>query len=258
MIPARFEALGEGRFRGSLDASWCQGPGIYGGLVAAVLGDALERTFAGRELRALSVHLCAPAPPGPLEVVVHEERRGSAVTFATARLFGPDGLPAVVASATLARDRSMDADFDVSVAPVLPAPDSIPDLGSPPGVPVFTRHFHLRFGEGVPFTGQDRAVSAGWLRPRVPEPLSTSLALALLDVWPLALLPKLPGPRPAASVVIHFQLLPPLRTVADDAWYQVRAVSEVTRGGYSDQTSSLWDASGRLVGRCQQLVALVR
>lgn len=250
----------DGRFEGQLDPdrTWTQGPGVYGGLVAAAIGSALEASAPGRPLRALSLHLCAPVLPGPIAIEVREERKGAAVTFASARLLGPDGLPAVIASATLARERVPDADFDSSRPPPIGPPDTLPSFEGVPGAPVFTRNFQMRFFEGVPFSGFAHARSAGWLRPKVPEAMSTPLALALLDVWPLAMLPRLPAPRPAASVVIHFQLLPPLPELAPTAWTQVGVHSDVMRQGYSDQTSTLWDATGRVIGRCQQLVALVR
>lgn len=255
---ARFTPAGPGLYTGSIDASWCQGPGIYGGLVAAALGDALEREIPDRPLRALSVHLCAPAPPGPLTVEVMPQRMGVAVSFASARLLGPDGLPVAIASATLARPRALDADFDHTQPPDLPAIAGLLELGEAPGAPRFTRWFDFRFAQGVPFTGQDRAQSEGWVRPRAPEPLGTPLALAMLDVWPLAWLARLPEPRPMSSVVIHLQLLAPLPAAAPDGWYRVRSESALARDGYADQQSALWTADGALVGRCQQLVALVR
>lgn len=251
---ARFSRVGD-RFEGTLPAEWSQGPGIYGGLLAAAIGDALEQV-CGRPLRALSLHLCAPARPGPLGITATEERRGAGVSFGSARMLGPDGLPVGIASATLGLPRTTDLDFDTACPPPIGPPDTLPAFDGVPGAPVFTRRFHMRFLEGVPFTGFAHARSSGWLRPKDPEPMGTALALALLDVWPLAILPRLAAPRPAASVVIHFQLLPPWADPPGPGWCQVAVDSEIAREGWSDQRTSLWDASGRLIGRCQQLTVL--
>ena len=83
---ARFEAVGEHRYAGQFEPSYHQGRGTFGGLVAATLGQCLERSHPGRDLRALSVHLCAPAEEGPLEVAVTTERVGTAVSFASVRM----------------------------------------------------------------------------------------------------------------------------------------------------------------------------
>jgi len=253
---SRFRSVGEGRYAGSFDPSWNQGPGTFGGLLAATLGDALEREVPGRPLRTLSMQLCAPAASGPLYAVVQEERVGSAATFCSARLESA-GKPVVIATAMLSRARTDQADYDHVVRPSIPAPDQLPEPGLVAGAPAFTRHFRFRFAHGEPFTGQQRPGTGGWVRPVVDQPLSTPLALALLDTWPLAILPTFSAPRPVASIAIDFHLFRPLST-GDSGWYQVEVSSDLNRQGYGAQVSSLWDEGGALLGRSYQLIALIR
>lgn len=253
---SHLDSAGDGVYRGGFDATWNQGRGCYGGMLAATIGQCLEREVPGRALRGLSIHLCAPAEPRPLVVRTRIEREGSAVTFASARI-EQDGAAVVIASATLAKPRVADTDFDADPRPPAPPPETIPDLGTGPGVPAFTRHLEFRFVEGIPFTGADSARTGGWLRPRTPEPLTTALSLALLDAWPLAILPRFTRPRPAASIAIHFQLFPPTEAVAG-AWFRCQVDSPTTRQGYSDQTNRVWGPDGRLIGRATQLVAVIR
>ncbi len=130
-------------------------------------------------------------------------------------------------------------------------------------MPAFTEHFDFRFVVGRPFSGNTLAYSSGWLRPRTgPQVLDTALALACLDCWPLAMLPTFDRPRPVASVVIHFQLFPPLPDVQigpdGGEWLQAEVRSDVSREGCSDQVNGLWTADGRLIGRSHQLVAVLR
>ncbi|MCB9675542.1 MAG: thioesterase family protein [Alphaproteobacteria bacterium] len=267
---AAFAEVGPGRFRGAFDASWNQGPGAYGGLVAAALGVAAERVAPGRPLRALSLHLCAPAEPGPLDAIAGVERQGTALTFVSARM-EREGKAVALATATLGAPRVSDADFDVVTFPAMGAPELLPEMTGPepgevagvrrhPPVPAFTEHFEFRFARGVPFSGERDAVTEGWLRCREPEPLSTALALALLDCWPLAVLPTLARLRPVTSVAIHFQLARPfpVETPGGGGWYRCRNESDLTRDGYSHQRNAVWDADGRLVGTGHQLVALLR
>lgn len=252
---ATLEAQGDGRFTGSFDASWCQGPGIYGGLVAAALGRCAERTVEGRPVRTLSVQLCAPLLPGPFEIVVKQERRGSFVSFVSARILQNDR-PAVLAQLVLGGPRKVDGDFHHSVAPEFPLPHTLPDLGRAPGVPAFTQHFEMRFVGGIPFSGQDRALTQGWMRPVRPEALNTSLQLALLDTWPLAVLPMFRGPRPAASIAIQFQRF--VSEVPMNAWYRVQVESRVQQGGYSEQSGRIWAPDGTLIGLSHQLVVRLK
>lgn len=245
------QQLAPGHFAGAFDATWCQGPGIYGGLIAAAIGRSVERTLPGRPVRTLSVQLCAPLLPAPFELHVVEERSGQFVSYGTVRVV-QQGKPAVIAQVTCGIDRPVEGDLDHSEAPVFPLPHTLPKLGSAPGVPVFTQHFEFRFVEGVPFSGSERAVSGGWLRPTVPAALDTSLELAMLDAWPLAVLPTFRGPRRAASIVIQFHLFE--ATAAPDAWFRVRVESQVQQGGYSEQTGKIWGPDGKLVGLSHQLV----
>jgi hypothetical protein len=260
--------VGTARYEGAFDASWNQGPGAFGGLLAATLGQCLEDFLPGRSLRALSLHLAAPAVPGPLVVLCRLERRGTRMAFASARILsGADDRVVVLATATLASDRVSDAvrqtDFDRVKAPELPPVGSMADPGTGPGVPAFTEHFEFRFAVGLPFAGQTLAYSAGWLRPRHrAEGLSTALALACLDCWPLAVLTTFDRPRPASSVAIHFQLFPPLPHTAPigpgGAWLRADVRSDLAREGVSDQVNGLWTADGQLIGRSHQLVAVLR
>ena len=52
-------ALGDGRFSATVDASWSQGRGVYGGMVAALLTRALVAMVDApdRHLRTLTVHI---------------------------------------------------------------------------------------------------------------------------------------------------------------------------------------------------------
>ena len=201
--------------------------------------------------------LCAPVEPGPLELELVLERTGSLMSFLTVRA-QRQKQTLLTGSLILARPRAADADFDHLPAPALPPVESLPVFPRPPWAPAFTQHFDFRFVKGVPFTGSERGETGGWMRPLVPEPLTTPVALALLDAWPLGILTTLKRPRPAASVSIQFHLFPPHAPAPNDAWYAVDVQTPLQREGYSDQVNSVWDGSGRLVGRAHQLVALVR
>lgn len=250
-IHAELEQLEPGRFHGAYDDTWRQGPGVFGGLVAAAIGRSAERTIPERPLRAMSLQLMAPLLPQSFELHVTEERRGTYVSYASARIL-QEGRPAAIAQLTLGRERPVPGDFEHTQPPTYPPPDHLPDLGRPPGIPAFTQHFQMRFVKGVPFSGSERAETGGWVRPAASQALDTPLLLALLDTWPLGVLPRFAGPAPAASIAIQFVLFP--RQVPADAWYRVAVEAEVQQGGYSGQSGRLWAPDGALLGLSHQLV----
>lgn len=259
------QVLGDHRYRLVADPSWNQGPGLYGGLLAAAIGRACELEFPDWTVRALSLHLAAPAPHDGVEIELCEERRGSRTLFLSIRLRAA-GQTVVAATATLALPRASDADFEHCEAPVLPDPSTIPDVFAAftaagvdvPGVPAYIRHFDFRIAAGVPYGGASVAETRGWIRSRETVKSGQNLVLGLLDSWPLAILSSLSRPRPVSSVVIHMQLFPPHAALSDDAFYCVDMNSSITREGYSDQTTSVFDRHGRLLGRATQLVAVIR
>lgn len=256
---------GEGRYEGAFDERWYQGKGAYGGVVAGGLARCLEDTVADprRRLRSFTVHFCAPALAGPVVVETRVERTGSLVTHTSARAL-QGGAAVAVATATFAAPRRPAGDERIRFAdarvPEAPGPDEVAPFEGSPLMPTFTQFFEYRFAVGhAPFSGGDEAVIGGWLRPKEPLALDAALAVALLDAFPPAVLARVDGPAPAASVdmTTHFYADLPLPAERAAEPLLVVARSRWAQEGYAEERAELFTADGALVAECSQLVAVL-
>lgn len=240
---------------GSIDPSWFQGRGAFGGLVAALFLRAMGHA-TDRPARTLTVHFCGPAA-GELTLETQVERAGRSVVHQSGRLVGPDG-PVALALATFAegRDSAVALDADpVATLPAWPAGIALPDA---PFIPVFARkHFEFRFALGEPlFSGAARAATGGWVKFRDEAPAEAASDAALLDAWPPGVFPVLRGPVTASTVdftVQFFEAVPGRDVNAPHIF--LKTVTQAARG-YAEERGTLWTAEGRPVGRIRQLFAV--
>lgn len=252
------------------DETWTQGPGIYGGLTAAVLARAFQRRAPILPLRSMSLQYCAPLPAGRATSRVRVERRGTKSTFLSGSVEAAGGV-AVTAMATLAAERAGDLDHMDVIAPTPPSPDDAFALPYLPGiVPVFTQHLDARFVTGLPYGGAAEARMAAWIRWKPSSPRSVSvvdrpLLVGLLDAMPPALLARATPGRAASTVTFQLHLLAPIEAlrIPADAWLFSEVWSDATRAGWSDEEIRLWwldapDPAHRLLAVGRQLFALLR
>ena len=259
----RLTSLGGGRYRVIGDASWAQGRGIYGGLVAALFARALEREAgASQRLVRMTTAFTAPFAAGPAEVRVEVVRAGRNVACLRATLTN-DGAAAPAASclATLARPRApAPVERHALVAPEVPRADDVADGPSELYVPSFASHFELRQCVGSPpFSGGAEARIGGWCRSREGAPFDPALVVALLDAWaPAAVGVATVGcPVVSLEMSVHFLVPLPLASHTPNAWAFFDARCDHAADGVADEHAVLFDASGRALATCHQLIALL-
>lgn len=240
----------------AVDPSWHQGPGAFGGLVAAVLLDEAQRHVdPGLVPRAIDVRLMEPAS-GTLRLSATTMRAGRAVVHVTSTLSRGDR-PVAAATTMFAVPRPF-------VAPAPPAtPPEVPrfsttrpgSLGAE-GAPAFTRHIDFRpcWGRGPFVASAPEQRFGGWVRPVEPAVPDSGLALLLLDAWPPGLFAAAPRPVPAATVCLSAHFIAPLGD--DPAWIGT-VLGRAAADGYASQDNEVWSADGRLLARAQQLFAML-
>lgn len=250
-----------GRFSFSIDETWYQGRGAFGGVSAAAVLEAMRAVVDDerRRPRSLHIHFCAPLEAGKHVIDVRVERLGSRVTHLGARILA-DGKVACLASGTFAATRDATLSYGDAKAPEAPPFETVPPVGPSPLLPAFCQHFEYRFCLGhLPYAGADEAHLGGWVRPRSHDPLDYALATALLDAYPPAALTRADSIAPAASVdltVDFFEALP-LDSGHKDGRALLSTRSRYAGGGYADELAELWSEDGRLLAQCRQLVALL-
>jgi len=252
-------ALGEGRYQGTVHTSWYQGRGAFGGVLAGAVLRSMMRELndVARAPRSLTVHFSAPVTEGEVLLTVRTERAGRQVTHLTARL-EQQGQVACVASATFAVSRQTSLVYQQVKVPEAPPADEVPSVPEDAPLPVFGRNFEYRWFAGVPFSGAPEARMGGWIRPRVPTPLDAPLAVALLDAFPPSPAVRVDGHCNLATMdlTVHFHApLPPEGASPESFWLRT-AQSRQASEGYADDLAELWDAEGRLLAQCRQMVAV--
>ncbi len=257
--------LGAGRHRFLCDASWRQGRGIYGGLVAALFVRALEAEAGrGQRLVRITTSFTAPLPEGPGEIVVTPVRSARNVSVLRAELTLPEER-AVIASclATLARPRpGTPLEHHGRRMPSAPSPDDVAEGPRELYLPTFAPHFELRQCLGPrAFSGTPPTRIGGYCRPREPAPTDPALVAALLDAWPPAAVALSTRPCPVASLELTIHFLVPLPSAPSDPsrypWFFFDARSDHVEGGLADEAATLFDEEGRAIAAAHQLVALL-
>jgi len=259
----RATVIGGGGTAGTstIDASWYQGRGAFGGVLAALLVRAMERAVAddARGLRSLTVHFCGPATEGPVSVTSEIVRAGSRVTHATARIMR-SGETLTFATASFCRERP-GASYALASMPDVPPATGLGDFPrGVPGVPVFLQHLDLRLtGDTFPFSGANTPAFSAWVRLREPAPVDAAVAALLLDSLPPGISTTFDAPRPIASVDFRVQLFAPLPASASspEDFHLVTVRSRWADGGYTEELRELWSPAGVLLAHCQQLIAIL-
>ena len=162
--------------------AWGQGRALFGGIIAAVLYDHLEKTVsAGRRLRSFSLSFVAPAAPGPVSLSGEVLREGKSVMQAmvTARQ-GEQVVAVMLASFGAARESAI-----VVQAPGLEPMKSSDEATKFPFIqgmmPDFLQHFDMRYAAGMPpYSGSKEPDFAGYMRfAETPKAMTTAALICL-------------------------------------------------------------------------------
>ncbi|HCW90288.1 MAG TPA: acyl-CoA thioesterase II [Marinobacter sp.] len=241
--------------------SWAQGRASFGGVVAGLVFDRMQRQVApGRPMRALQVSFVGPVVPGkPMTVTSELLREGKSASQTLGRISQGDAT-CVVATANFGADR----ESVVQVSGRYPAPDfKAPEDSQPipqvPGVtPPFTQHIEARWAVGsVPFTGCDSLQMGGWMRfTETPESISDAHLVALVDAWPPAVLPMLRKPAPASTLSWSLDVLHPRPEIRPGEWLMYLATVDQAEAGYGHTQAQIWNKKGELVALSRQTVTV--
>jgi acyl-CoA thioesterase len=248
----------------SVDDTWLQGRGAYGGLTIGALVRAIEQHVADprRRVRSVTAELPAPTVPGSASVDVEVLRSGNQLSHARASLRQGSTVTAhAVAVLAAAREGADAIAWREMSPPALPPFESLAPapLTGAPGTPVFAQHFDYRIATGIPFANQGAPETTGWVRANQPGTLrDAAYVAAMIDVWYPAFLIRNTHPRPLATIAYTLELVSDIADLAADAPLAYRGTVPVCGDGYFFETRELWTADGRLVARNHQTFAIIR
>lgn len=256
----RLEALGEGRFAGSIPADYANFIGPFGGVLAANLLQApcLHPDRLGDPL-ALTVNFGGPVSPEPFEIVARATRTNRSSQHWTMELHQNGEIP-LTASAVFARRRDTWSDQEHDLPAVPPAAD-VPRIAVD-GLPAWVANYDIRLVSGAmsfladPPVEQASSETVLWVRDHPARPLDFPALAALSDVF----FPRLYVRRP---------LMVPVGTVSLTTYFHADGV-ELSRcgeshllgrvrgqrfhNGFFDHSGGLWAEDGTLLATTHQVV----
>jgi len=256
-----WEPLGNHSWRGEPAATWLQGKGAFGGILAASYLRAFSSVVADpvRVPKSLTVHFCASTRTQPTTMTARLERVSALVTHVSGRM-EQDGQPVTIASATFAAGRTRTLAYQDDVMPTVMPFAETHDAAGNHMFPAFAQHFEYRFcGGHMPFSSANESYMAAWMRVRVPLVVDAVVASALLDAMPPAIFTRMDKRGMAASVDFSMQFyetFPLPDTTADEA-YLCTVRSRWAAHGYTEQFNQLWRSDGKLLAQCRQVMAIL-
>jgi acyl-CoA thioesterase len=262
-------ATGPRRFAARLGDGWRIGRAVNGGLLLALLGQAIRATLGDDghpDPLAISAHYLSAGVAGPAILEVEPVRVGRTVATAQVRLSQDtsDGsaVERVRALATYGDlDRHVGDVRTSAVPPELPrVEDCVAASSAPPqllGDLPFLDRLDLRLDPAtVGWTvgsPSGRGTMQGWLRTadgRDPDPLLLLLAVDALP--PVTFDLGLTGWTPTLELTAHVRARPA------PGWLRVRISTRNPAGGLLEEDAEVWDSAGRLVAQSRQLAAAPR
>jgi acyl-coenzyme A thioesterase PaaI-like protein len=247
-----------GRWRTFAGPAWANpGGGLWGGYAIGLAIRVLEaEPEAVGEALSLTLTYIAAVPAGPLDIRTRRIRQGGSVGVWEVELLpaGSDqvGVHAIV---TLAR-RPATPPFAFAKMPEAPEPESLP---APPPLSEAMRHygaasFERRTLEGFPPARGTDSRSLAWARSR-RGPLDKAILGMITDnSAPRAMYALGPTIRTTTLTLTAYlhATAEELAEIGDD-YILVECEGRVGGGGASDERSSYWSRSGKLLATSEQL-----
>ena len=247
-----------GRWRTIAGPEWSNpGGGLWGGYAIGLAIRVLEaEPEAVGEALSLTLTYIAAVPAGPLDVRTRRLRQGGSVGVWEVEL-APAGSSEVGVHAivTLAR-RPTTPPFAFAVMPAAPAPDSLP---APPAPSEAMRHygaasFERRTLEGFPPTPGADSRSLAWVRSRRGSFDKALLGMVTDNSAPRAMYALGPAIRTTTlSLTAYLHATAEELAAVGDDFILVECEGRVGGGGASDERSSYWSRSGKLLATSEQL-----
>jgi acyl-CoA thioesterase len=204
-----------GDFTVVLDAGWSSLVGVHGGYMCALAVRGAELIAPDRSVRTLTTSFVRSGTVGPARLTVRQVRAGRSFTTVTADL-SQDGRLLLTSRMTLMVARP-GVEWSVPVAPALPPPA---DCVRMDGGRVL--HFDRVDGRldpaSLPFTGSDRAVVRGYVRPLEGRAVDPAWLAMATDWFPPPAFVRLEPPTGGVSIDLTTHVHQPHVTLRPDEW----------------------------------------
>ncbi len=256
-IIASVQRQGE-HFNAEIPASWMQGRATFGGLVAALLVEAMEQALAEpMPLRGIQVLFVGPVSSDPLHIETKVLRQGRNVTSMRADLV-QDGQINCTVTASFGADRASQFDLGLEPRPEMPAPESLSSAPYIEGLmPPFLQYLDLRWAEGAPPRSNcpDRRHGM-WARFRDSGPASLAHLIALADFPAPIPLSMTSDSANASSLMWTMEFVDHSWQADMSDWWFLQVDLLKCSGGYANQEYKIWAPNGAPVALARQVMTV--
>lgn len=227
--------------------------GLHGGLVLALLTNAMHERVPGASLRGVTGRFHRPLRE-PFAVEVTEVRSGRTVRSLSARAIAGGATTHVSATATFSRPLARSAADVAPPAPAAPPPETCEQFFVPTEFVPFARHTEIRpVGADRPFTGGDTPELMAWLRLVGDDAVVDAARLVvLMDSLAPSYAALLTTPVVIPTVELSVWPATGLAS-ASSLWILLRARTRSAQEGWIDEQLDAWAQDGRYLGSGHQL-----
>lgn len=262
--------VGAGVYQAQIDEGWRIGHGVNGGLLAALVGNAIRSELADAnqpDPYVVSVAYLGVPHTGPARIEVKTLRQGKSVSVVHAQLIQDDGegsepTPRLAMQAVFGNLAALPDQVETSATPpqLTPYEQCIPTAAAPPAAlrdAELLNRLNLRVDPTTAgwVIGQPSGVGAiqGWMGFADGREADALALLFFCDALPPVTFDLgRPGWAPTLELTIHVRALPapgPLR---------VRHATRNVAHGMFEEDCEIWDSEDRLVAQSRQLARVPR
>jgi acyl-CoA thioesterase len=241
-----------------LTPDWLQGRTAFGGWQAALAVRAMRQVIGEViPLRSLQANFIAPVLPGPVSARAELLRQGKSAAQLEARILIGDQVAFTALGIFGAARTSAIVERPVAPPCAMPA-DALTDLPFVEGVvPVFTKHFKMRWASGGhPFSGAAHGNAQIYVRFRDEDLVSEAHLVNIADAIPPSAIAMLKTPVAISSMNWTLEFVTPLDEAARKGWLRFDASLTASSDGYGWENVSIWSEAGDLIALSRQCIAV--
>ena len=232
-----------------LDAGWSSLVGVHGGYLCALAVRGAEQVAGDRPVRTMTASFLRTAEVGPAALTVTEVRRGRSTSTVTAELRQADRL--VLSSRLTLMQARPGVEWSAPVHLGLPPREECVrmDVGR---VSHFERVDGLLDPACLPFSGGDRAMVRGYLRPLDGDRVDSAWLAMATDWFPPPAFVRLEPPTGGISVDLTTHIHRPEVVLGDDEWLTGSFEVTTSSAGLAVEHGVIATADGTLVAESFQ------
>lgn len=249
----------QGEMRVTIGADWGQGRAAFGGIVAALVYQAM---LAAKEnlppVKSLQISFIGPVKVDePLELLTEVLRQGKSVSQVMGRGI-QNGQTQVTVIGSFGHSRESAINVHEETQVFQETPDTLTVMPYIEGIiPAFTNFFDFRYCTKLPFSGSSDTYLKGFVRfKNVHEEIDNAALLGLVDAWPPTPLPMMKTPAPASSLNWSIDFIDDQPDLEPGEYCQYLAEIIHAQDGYAYTRAKIRNRQGKLIAISQQTVTI--